>query len=75
MNSLRQLRLFHWKKYFVHTRCEQNATKMNFESARQIHWAEAMIHLRAVQVLNDCFELGDTAELDAFKEKHGQEIK
>jgi hypothetical protein len=66
--TLRELREWHWNKVLsFRTRAEdferRNPTGKNRYSANQARAAHgrANWHLGAVQALNDCFPIGDTA--------------
>lgn len=79
--TLRELRLWHWRKVLAYRAAAltEEAAAATWEAehvgyacryrrnrARNAH-KRANWHLGAVQVLNDHFPLGDTAEQDAAK--------
>lgn len=87
MDTLRSLRLWHWRKVLsfraVAVRHEAAAdewerlypgkvNRHNRTMARNAH-KNANRHLGAVQALNDCFPVGDTAEQDAAREDAAKE--
>lgn len=63
--QLRELRLHHWKTALAY-REYSTTTASGTLSARYVQLADQ--HLKFVQVLNDFFPIGDTAEQDAQKE-------
>lgn len=78
MNTLREVRLWHWRKVLSYREVAQRhdtyadqwerehpgkVCRFNRTKARNAH-REANRHLGAVQALNDCFPMGDTAEQD-----------
>lgn len=82
MDTLRSLRLWHWRKVLsfraVALRHEAHSddwekkhaphkNRYGRTKARDAH-RNANRHLAAVQALNDCFPVGDTAEQDAARE-------
>lgn len=80
MGTLRGLRLWHWRKVLSYRAVAQrheaaqrdwdakhgpkHKSTYNATKARNAH-RDANRHLGAVQALNDCFPMGDTAEEDA----------
>lgn len=82
MNTLRDVRLWYWRKVLSFRAVAHRHEKAQAEveakwpgkrltyhatRARNAHKA-ANRHLGAVQALNDCFPLGDYAEQDAARE-------
>ncbi len=62
--ELRALRLWHWRSAI-----EQRMLEMHviFPASIRHHKAKADFHIKAVQTLNDFFNVDDTAEKDAAK--------
>lgn len=64
MDGLRNLRLTHWlhavklAQEIPHTKTQETRDKMKRQQGH---------HMRAVQILNDLFPIGDTAEQEAAK--------
>lgn len=66
-DALREVRLWHWNKAVAYrnsavflAECENHPESVLMNKA-------ANFHIKAVQALNDCFEINDTAEQDAAK--------
>lgn len=85
MNTLRELRLWHWNKVLSYRERARKFEK-DVEDWEKVHVGfvcrhsriqaknahrEANRHLGAVQALNDCFPVGDTVEGDASRAKGG----
>lgn len=64
---LRALRLWHWVRYLRYTEYEKNYRDLKSSYHADKNRRYATEHLKFVQALNDCFEIGDTAEKDAVK--------
>lgn len=65
IDGVRHLRLWHWRQAMRHRAYEQSkddpAIKMRAEK-------KIGFHLKQVQLLNDFFAMGDTAERDTLKQ-------
>jgi hypothetical protein len=62
--ELRALRLWHWLEVIAcsHERIVHEKSKRTVSAQKAV--AKHNLHMRAVQTLNDCFEVDDTAEND-----------
>jgi len=60
--SLRALRLWHWKECL---KAREAAKHVEFSISKKLANREADFHLKQVQLLNEFFETGDTAERNA----------
>lgn len=64
METLRDIRLFHWREAMrMRRRAKGYTAKGNNAVAKALN-KQANKHTRYVQVLNDHFPIGDTAERD-----------
>lgn len=62
--ELRALRLWHWRSAMEQRTLQAHVI---FPSSIRHHQAKADFHIKAVQTLNDYFNIDDTAEKDAGK--------
>ena len=74
VNNLRKLRLYHWEQFQKMdkwAKCMENVGypyESEFTKKRSMVFREhATFSLQQVQVLNDLFPIGDTAEKDALE--------
>lgn len=75
ISALRKLRLYHWKQYLKMVRWTQGMENVGypyeseFTKKRAASFRNhATFHMKQVQVLNDFFQIGDTAEKDALED-------
>lgn len=64
---LREVRLWHWIKALQNRKIANEWRERGRHSLAEGADMSANFHIKAVQALNDCFEINDTAEQDAAK--------
>lgn len=62
--GLRALRVYHWQKASEHR--HMSNVKPMYPHIAKWHVEQADFHIKQVQLLNEFFEIGDTAESDAY---------
>ncbi len=68
-SGLRALRLWHWQQVSMASNRAEWASRQGpiYSKMRDAASSDWNFHMGAVQALNDCFDIDDTAEKDAAK--------